>query len=109
MTLSAKDFEFKLTDTITLAGCPLGDDDYFIMYGHEWSDEDIISTARTYLSEVGSYTETEVDELLEGSLSLWGVCRQTAGVLTYGDEWALTFTEGHAAPSTVKVTFLRLQ
>lgn len=110
MTLSAKDFEFQLTDTMTLAGCPLGEDDYFVFYGHDWSDNDIISTARTYLAECAGHTEDEVDEVLNFAVNVrGGVQRVTAGVLRYGDEWALTFTPGHAAPEHVEVTFLHLQ
>jgi hypothetical protein len=110
VTLTAKDFEFKLTDTITLAGCPLGDDDYFAMFGHDWSDDDVVSTARTYLAEVGNHTDDEVNEVIDYATKVnGGVKRVKAGVLRYDDEWALTFTDGHAAPETVEVAYIRLQ
>ena len=90
MNLSAKDFEFHVTDGFTLAGCPLGEDDYFAAYGHNWSDADMYRMARTYLAEVAGFTDADIEYAFEYRT----IRRIEAGVIDYGEgEWGLTILE----------------
>lgn len=104
--LTEKDFEFRWSADKIFKGTPIGEDDFFIFYGHDISEQDALTEIVDYFEVVGAdFSESELDEYIFSRKIDRTWAKQLGETIDSG-EWMITWnnvseSESGAFPVTV--------
>lgn len=109
--MTAKDFKFSVSSSLSLPGMPFGDDEYFICYGHGWTAVDLSNYVEIYLSSCGF----EGDELKTLHMIAFnnGIVERWARIINPDDDpddWMISWSDNNSqGPGAFPVTYMAMQ